>query len=115
VNPKLKEAFDQANYLATLANQRQIFLEEYQQELVYFHNGGTFKATQQLITFVKLLIDLGHAEETLVDDNNTPIRILNLDIFLTELLSKYQYATSGFYTKYDQIKKSRTTQGLTAL
>ena len=115
MDTKLKEAFEQANYLATLANQRQIFLEEYQQELVYFHNGGTFKATQQLITFVKLLVDLNHTEETLVDDNNTPIRIANLQLFLTEILSKYQYATSGFYTKYNQIKKSRTTEGLTAL
>lgn len=115
MDTKLKEAFDQANYLATLANQRQIFLEEYQQELVYFHNGGTFMASQQLITFVKLLTDLGHIEETLVDDNNTPIRVTDLNSFLTALLSKYQYATSGFYTKYNQIKKSRTTEGLTAL
>ena len=41
---KLKEALDFSNYSATLNNQKQILSKKYQDDLVFYFNGGAFVA-----------------------------------------------------------------------
>ena len=40
MNDKLKQAFDIANYMTTLADQKRILVEEYHQNIIYFFNGS---------------------------------------------------------------------------
>ena len=54
MDERIEKAFNVANYMATLSNQRRIILEEFEQKLVYYVNGGTFKITPELISFVKM-------------------------------------------------------------
>ena len=42
MDERIEKAFAVANYLATLSNQRKIVLEEFNQQLIYYSNGGTF-------------------------------------------------------------------------
>ena len=53
MDEKLSKAFEIANFVTTLANQKKVIYEEYQQNCVYFFNGATFKVTRELINFVK--------------------------------------------------------------
>lgn len=115
MDSKVQSAFDIANYVATLSSQKQILFEEYTQNLIYYHNGGIFSASKELINFVKTLVDLEIKTTVLVDDNNLPIDVADTSKFFEDLLSKYQFAVNGYFTKYSSLKKSRSVESLTAL
>ena len=113
MDDKIQKAFDQANYMATLANQKQILKEEFYQNLIYFYNGGSFVVTKELINFTKTLVDIGNnAEAVLVDSNDIPIDVQDLTVFLENLLSIYHKAINEYYTRYSQLRSSRTIEKL---
>ena len=59
MDERIEKAFEVANYMATLSNQRRIVLEEYNQKLVHYINGATFRITPELINLTKTILDLG--------------------------------------------------------
>ena len=113
MDAQLQKALEIADYMSTFSAQKQIIKEEYKQNLIYFYNGGTFTVTKELITFVKTIKDLQNTKEVvLVDDNDLPIDIKNIEDFLESILSKYFFAVNEYYTKYTNLKASRTVEGL---
>jgi hypothetical protein len=112
MDEKLAKAFDIANFMTTLANQKKVIYEEYQQNSVYFFNGATFKVDRELINFVKTLLDLEQADAILLDDNNLPVDIPDLKTFLDNILSVYASATNRYQTQYQKIKNSRSVESL---
>jgi hypothetical protein len=116
VDEKIEKAFGIANYMATLSGQKQILKEEYHQGLIFYHNGGTFTATRELINFVKTLIDISNSNSSvLVDSNEIPIDVEDLSKFLETALATYQSAVNAYHTAYSTLRKNRTVQGLTSL
>lgn len=116
MDEKVKNAFDIANYMATLSNQKRIILEEFNQKMVYYVNGGTFKVSRELINFTKSLIDLGHTSEIVfIDENNIPIMIENLQEFLDNILSVYFEASNWYQTKYADLKSKRQVEAIVKL
>lgn len=111
MDDKIQKAFDIADYMATLAAQKQVLKEEFNQNLLHFQNGGTFTITRELILFVNLLKGVD-SSAVLVDDNNIPVEIADLGVFLETILSKYQFAVNGYYTKYLKIKHARTVESI---
>jgi hypothetical protein len=108
LDPILEKALETANLMTTLANQKRALKEEYEQKLFYFYNGGTFKVTRETVSFVQSLVTMGYIENVvIVDDNNLPINIDNLQIFLENLLDLYTQAANTYFTKYEAVKKSR--------
>jgi hypothetical protein len=113
VDKLLEKAFDIANYAATFSSQIKILKEEFNQNLIYYHNGGVFTITKELICFVNLLKDSStNKNVVLVDDNQTPIEILDIDKFLEEILSKYTFAVNSYYTRLSSMKSSRTVESI---
>lgn len=113
MDAKVEKAFEIANYMATLVSQKRILKEEYNQSLIFYHNGGMFRATKELITFVKTITDLNDSNQSvLVDDNELPIEISDLKEFLTTALSTYHYAVNAYYTAYSTLRKNRTVEGI---
>lgn len=112
MSEQLKKAFEIANYMETLASQKHILKEEYNQNLIVYYNGGVFKADQSLITFVKALVDFNKGETAvLVDSNSIPVDIQLAD-FLEKVLSAYHFATNEYYTRYTALRNSRTVESL---
>ena len=109
---KVKKAFELANYMSTLAEQKRIIFEEFQQNLIYFFNGATFTVSRELINHVKTLIDLEQTDSVLIDDNNLPVDVQDLVKFLEQILDIHTHATNQFYSKYQKIKKNRSVEGL---
>ena len=108
MDERLEKAFGVANYMATLSNQRRIILEEYNQSLIYYSNGATFKINQELIGFVKTLIDFDHIENVVItDSNNFPTLIRNLKTFLDDIIDKDMSATEQYASKFNEIKVKR--------
>jgi hypothetical protein len=116
VDEKIEKAFGIANYMATLSGQKQILKEEYYQSLIFYHNGGTFTATRELINFVKTLIDISNSNSSvLVDTNEIPVDIDDLAKFLETALAVYQSAINAYHTAYSTLRKNRTVEGLMSL
>lgn len=116
MDEKVKKAFDVANYMATLSNQKRIVLEEFNQRMVYYVNGGTFKVSKELINFTKSLLDLGHTGDIVfIDENNMPVMILDLQDFLNNILSVYFEATNWYHTKYNELRSKRQVEAIVNL
>ena len=90
MDERIEKAFEVANYMATLSNQRRIILEEYNQKLVYYINGATFQVTSELISFTKTMLDVGYTSDVaFVDSNNFPVIVDDVQTFLDNITSIY--------------------------
>jgi hypothetical protein len=115
MNEQLEKAFQTANYMATLTNQRNVAFEEFQQALIYYVNGSSFQITIELISFVKSIIDAGNSTCVLVDDNKIPVNIENLQNFHQAIIDQYFEASNEYYSKYSELKSKRKIEDLIAL
>lgn len=108
MDERLEKAFAVANYMATLSNQRRIVLEEFNQKIVYYENGGTFKITPELINFTKTMLDLGYTHDVpFVDVNSFPVVITDVKEFFDKISLTYMTALNEYSVKFAEIKSKR--------
>lgn len=113
MDERLKKALDISNFMISFENQKRLLKDKFYEDLIYFDSGCQFKVTQSLITFVKMLIDNGcNQDVVIVDDNDIPLNINNLEIFYQNILNVYFTATNKYVTDYENLKKSRTIEKL---
>jgi hypothetical protein len=116
MDERIEKAFAVANYMATLSNQRRILLEEYNQKLVYYTNGASFKITPELINFTKTTLDLGHTEDVaFVDVNNFPVVINNVQEFFDKIVGIYYESTNDYAVQYADLKTKRKISDIVEL
>ena len=116
MDERIEKAFEAANFIATLSNQRRIILEEFEQKLVYYTNGGTFKVNSELINFVKITLDLGHTNDIpFIDSNNFPVVINDVQDFFDNLVSIYYESLNEYSLKFAEIKSKRRIKDLVNL
>lgn len=108
MDERIEKAFDVANYMATLSNQRRIILEEFNQTLIYYINGATFKITPELINFTKTVIDLEHTTDVAFSDsNNLPVVIQDVQAFFDNIVAIYFESLNEYSAKYTEIASKR--------
>tara|TARA_B110000503_G_C7119631_1_gene401890 strand:+ start:194 stop:541 length:348 start_codon:yes stop_codon:yes gene_type:complete len=112
MDDRLKQALDFSNYMITLGNQKRILTEQFQNDLIHYYNGGQFTVTQQLLSFCQSLISLNQTDTILIDDNNTPIIVDNLEKFTDTIVSVYWKAANRYLTEYNKLKTNRTVEGI---
>lgn len=113
MDEKLEKALEFANFMVTLNNQKRSLKEKYQTDCIYYHAGGTFTISKSLITFVKTLVDLGNIENIiLIDENELPVRVENLEQFLSNIIDQYFIASNSYYNDYQLLKKNRSVEAL---
>lgn len=116
MDERIEKAFEVANYMATLSNQRRIILEELEQKLTYYINGATFKIDSQLIAFVRSVIDLGHTQDiAFLDSNKFPVVIKNVEVFFEDITSIYFEAINEYSVKYADLSKKRKVEDIVSL
>lgn len=116
MDEKLEKAFDVANYIATLSNQRRIILEEFNQKTVYYINGATFKINRELISFVYLMISAGHVEDVaFIDANNFPVVINDVNAFYADIVDVYFNAVNEYAARFAEIKNKRKIEDIVSL
>jgi len=116
MDDRLKSALSFSNYQHTLTNQRRLLREKYNSSLLFGYNGGIFEVNQSLINFVNFLISKDRKENfPLIDSNQNPIMIENLESFLDNILNIYVSASLEYYNEYEKIKKSRSVEKLVDL
>ncbi len=111
MDERLKKALDISNYMVTLNNQKRLLKEKFYEDLIYFDSGSQFLVTQNLITFVKMLIDSGYdVDVVLIDDNDIPVTIKDLEIFYQNILDVYFKSANLYMNEYNKLKKSRSVE-----
>ena len=107
---RLSKALEFANYRATLNNQLKRVKVRAEGMLMCSKNGGNFTINQQLISFLDYLNRLGLTETTLLDDNNSPVHINDLQIFLKDITTRYFEVTNDYLGEYQAIRQSRNVK-----
>ena len=116
MDDRLKNALDFSNYRQTLSIQRKSLKERMQGKLTYGFNGGIFKIDQTLLSFVSILCTEGRTQGiVLLDINENPILIENLEVFKTEIFDRFFTVSFEYQEEYNKIKKSRSVEKLVDL
>ena len=108
MNTDVEKAFQIANFMTTLNNQKRILKEEYNQSLYYYSNGNTFKATPEFISFINVLIQSNIENSVILDYNNVPVLISDIKDFLASLIATYTEASNGYFYNYQKLISSKT-------
>jgi hypothetical protein len=116
MDERIEKAFAIANRMATLANQRRIVLEEFNQKLVYYENGGTFKINPELVNFTKSVLDLGYTHDVpFIDVNEFPIVITDVQEFFDKILLLYMNSINEYSVKFAHLASQRKIEDIVAL
>ena len=110
---EFKKALDFSNYRQTFSIQRKTLKEKIEAKLTYGQAGGIFKVDRILLTFVETLIAKGRVNGVIIlDANENPILIENLELFRDEIFDRYFTATLEYHEEYQKLKKSRSVETL---
>lgn len=115
MDTRLDKALQFANFMTALNNQKRILKEQYLEDNVYYTNGGKFTITKDLINFCNTLLQNNQYCVILIDDNDTPIEIEDLQEFQDSILTLYIKNSNEYFTEYQKLKSKRSTQGLVDL
>jgi len=106
MSAKLTKALEFANYRVTLNNQQSALRSRIQGLLSYSISGGTFTIDRTLIAFCDALTRQGETTAVILDIYDNPIQV-ELESFLTEIISRYHEATNEYYFEYERLKQAR--------
>lgn len=115
MDERLEKAFQTANYMITLSNQRRLAFEELIQHSIYYTQGSSFTVNRELISFVKTLVDLGYKTTIILDDNSIPVEVKNCQDFLTAILEVYNESMNTYLKKFVEIKTKRRVGDLVSI
>jgi hypothetical protein len=108
MDERIEKAFEVANYMATLSNQRRLMVEELNQQLIFYKNGATFKITPELISLAKTWIDAGTVRDRVfLDSNNFPVMIEDVQQFFDDITDQYSQALNAYFAKFVDLKSKR--------
>lgn len=109
----LKKVIENSKTLVVLANQKRALKEEYDTALIFYINGGSFKITKELISFLVSFKSLSQSNEiVLLDQSDTPVRIEDLSIFLESIVDRYISASNNYFSEYQKLKNSKTVESI---
>ena len=109
---RLQQALEFANYRQTLNNQLQKAKVKAEGMLLFAEAGGMFTINQQLICFLDYLIRNNFTEATLLDNNNSPIHIADINDFLKKITVRYFDVTTDYLKESQIVKKSRSVKSI---
>jgi hypothetical protein len=115
MDERLQKALDISNYMVTLNNQKRLLQEQYQENLIHYYGGSQFTITQQLISFCQSLLAMHQESTILIDDNQIPTDIENLEQFTQDLYSKYFESANRYLTEYNKLKTNRSVESIMSI
>jgi len=107
MDTKLKTALEQSDYMRTFQNQKRLLKEKFKKDCIIYYNGGMFVIDLQFISSVRNPIT-----DIIIDENNIPVKIANMQDFCETIIDKYRVATESYYDAYTELCKYRDAKGL---
>jgi hypothetical protein len=113
MDDRLTKALEYSNYKVTVFQQKQNLKLRLENLLTFAHNGGMFKITQELISFVSSLLQKDVQEVVLIDSRENPVKIANLEEFYDTILGQYFEATNEYHLEFEKLRKARSVKQAT--
>jgi hypothetical protein len=115
MDTRLDNALEFANHKVSLFQQKQNLKLRLDNLLTHAHNGGIFKITEHLVSFVDAILRREVNEAVLIDSRGNPVQIKDLQAFQDEIFGLYFEATNEYLVEYDKLRKSRTVKAVTGV
>jgi len=113
MNEQFQQALDFANYRQTLASKKRLLKEKAEANLTFGYNGGLFKINQTLLNFVHTLLSMDRTHNVvLLDNNDNPILIEDVEAFKDEIFDRYFTTSFQYYEEYKEFSKKRSVEKL---
>ena len=107
MDKRLEQALEFSNFRMILSTRQKNLKVLMENKLKLNYNGGTFKVSIDLLSFLSVLLLSGRKEIIILDLNDTPILITDLDDFGHKLVEKYEAATKQYYDSYQKLNEMR--------
>ena len=108
----IDKAYEFANFRIALMNQKHLLEVQTEERLNCYINGGIFKAEPGFIAFIGDLINSGHSKLPILDVNDTPVMIDDLQEFKNFLLSSYIEVVYDYWNDWIKIKDEKDLEKL---
>lgn len=112
---RLDNALEFANHKVSMFQQKQNLKLRLDNLLTYAHNGGIFKITEHLVSFVDAIRRRDVNEVVLIDSRGNPVEVKDLQSFQDDIFSLYFEATNEYMVEYEKLRKSRTVKAVTGV
>ena len=110
MDDRLAKALEQANYSVAIQTQKRNLRLAFTNALTFGHNGGTFVASEKLISFIDALLRADNGSEVVIDERGNPVMIDDLSAFYLRVVETYRTAANEFYAGYEKLRRARTTK-----
>lgn len=104
----LKKVEQFSNLKTALDTKKRNGLEKAKNKLIFASDGGLFCADPTTILFVKMHDST--RDLVMLDTNETPIKINDIEKFIAKAESCYYDAMNEYHILYEQIKKQRSVE-----
>lgn len=112
MDDKLKLALSVANYNTSLQIERKNLRHKLENKMTFVFNGGSFKVDMILINFVHLLVQKNVESAILLDKNQNPIEIQNIQDFFDKIFSLYFESVNDYHDEFTKMRKMRKLEKL---
>ena len=107
MDKRLEQALEFSNFRMILTTRQENLKTLLNNKLMLSYGGGLFKVDKELISFVGVLLINGHTETMIIDTNDIPILIEDLEEFANKLSDQYGKAMDQYYNSYQKLSEAR--------
>jgi len=110
MDERLKKALEISNLSTVINDKKRLLKEQFLDKIIIYKYGGIFTITPELINFAQNLVDRDLETVVLIDDNELPVNILDLEEFVSDLYDTYFSATNKYFQDYQELIKNRSAE-----
>ena len=107
MDKRLEQALDFSNFRMIFTTRQENLKTLMNNKLMLSYGGGLFKVDKELFSFVGMLRLNDINEFILIDENDIPIKIEDLNEFAEEMIVKYESALTQYYNSYQKLSEAR--------
>jgi len=107
MDKRLEKALEFSNFRMILAARQENLKLLMNNKLMLSYGGGMFKIDKELLSFVLILMVGDSKKAILIDANDIPIKIDDLEDFIKQAGDKYEKAIQQYYKSYQKLSEAR--------
>jgi hypothetical protein len=107
MDKRLEQALDFSNFRMILLTRQENLKVLMNNKLMLNYGGGLFKVDKELISFIGIILLNENKNVILIDTNDIPILIEDLEDFAKKASAQYEKALDQYYKSYQKLNEAR--------
>ena len=104
MDERLEKALDFGNYSVTLNNQKRLLKEKFYDDCIMYQNGGRFTLSREFLSYLN---GINKRTTVIIDDNDIPVEIKDLEEFCDDASNQYADAANQYFKAYKEMIANR--------